>query len=221
MWRRTRKPGLNQDENRVREIGVDERQSGIVAIVPEEVGAHGDEVLGAAGRAIEPAEQFLPARFGQIMQSRRGGCVRIAAIGCDSLVELAMVGAEITRQRREEFGAGRFRKSRIGIERLTGDQCAGRLAAPRQQRLAEREDVCGRHGRFAERPDATIEQIAPAFGDARQKVGKECIGHEGSLRDRPWRPSFPPAIEGGTHSRSPCSRIGRSSDRLRFRQCQT
>ena len=68
MRRSTRKPRLNQDENRWTKVVVDGGE--IVAMVHrvEQLLAHAHQRGGAAGREIEPAEQLLPARLGRAMK---------------------------------------------------------------------------------------------------------------------------------------------------------
>ena len=72
MRRSTRKPRLNHDENRWTKSPSMTRE--IVAVIHgvQQLLAHAHQRGGAAGREIEPAEQFEPARFGREVQFGRG-----------------------------------------------------------------------------------------------------------------------------------------------------
>ena len=72
MRRSTRKPRLNHDENRwTKSLSITARSSRMIHGV-EQLLAHAHERRGAAGREIEPAEQFQPPRLAGVVQFGRG-----------------------------------------------------------------------------------------------------------------------------------------------------
>ena len=76
------------------EIVVDRGEIVAVAEHVDQLLAHAHQRGGAAGREIEPAEQFLPARLGGGMQLG-GGCVgRLFAPGGDRAFHARRIGAE-------------------------------------------------------------------------------------------------------------------------------
>ena len=66
------------------EIGVDHRKVAAVRHRIEQLLAHAHQRRGAAGREIEPAEQFLPARLGGLMDLGCGLVVRLVLPGLRS-----------------------------------------------------------------------------------------------------------------------------------------
>ena len=111
----------------------------IVAMIHgvEELLAHAHQRRGAAGREIEPAEQFEPARLGGAIQLGRGIGGRRLPPGGDRGIDAGAIVAEGCRQRLEEGDARSDRQRRIVGENLVGERHAGGLAAAGKQRLAE------------------------------------------------------------------------------------
>ena len=56
----------------MKEISVEHEEPAVGAHGCEEIGAHRDQRRCAAGRAIEPPEQLLPARLGGVVDLGRG-----------------------------------------------------------------------------------------------------------------------------------------------------
>ena len=76
------------------EIGIDRGK--VVAMIHgvDQLLAHAHERRGAAGREIEPAEQFLPARLGRVMDLGGGLVVGVALPGRDRRFQPRLVRAE-------------------------------------------------------------------------------------------------------------------------------
>ena len=83
MSRSTRKPRLNQDENRWTKSASTTARSRAMRHRVEQLLAHAHQRGGAARREIEPAEQFLPARLGRLMHLGGGLVVRLVLPGLD------------------------------------------------------------------------------------------------------------------------------------------
>src|ERR1700757_5132472 len=86
----------------------------------EQIGAHGDQIGGAAGRTVQSPDQFLPPRLGGKVE---GTAIAIAGLGhpgFDGLVHLVPVWSEIARQRMEEGTPLRIIEIVITIENLAG-----------------------------------------------------------------------------------------------------
>ena len=77
----------------------------------QQVGAHRHQVAGAAGRAVEPADQLLPLRLGRKVKVAGIAVVRLAAPVLDRLRQFFAVGAEVSRQRFEESSAAAASRS--------------------------------------------------------------------------------------------------------------
>ena len=80
------------------EIGVDRRQLGLVLHRFEQGLAHPHQHMRAAGREVQAAQQFLPARLGGQMQRRDRSRARRLAIGLDRPRETVLIGAEALQQ---------------------------------------------------------------------------------------------------------------------------
>ena len=96
--RSTRKPRLNHDENmwtKSRSIG---RKIVAAGERVEELLAHPHQRSGAAGRKVEPPQQFLPARLGRDVDTRGGDVRRVCAPGLDRGGEPLVVGPEFRRE---------------------------------------------------------------------------------------------------------------------------
>ena len=71
IGRSTRKPRLNQEENRCAKSSSTALQVGIARCrCASKLLAHAHQRRGAAGREVEAADQFLPARLGRLVQAR-------------------------------------------------------------------------------------------------------------------------------------------------------
>ena len=68
----------------------------------EQIGAHRHQLAGAAGRPVQPANQFLPPWLGGEMQIAGVGIVRLCAPALDRLRKPLAVGTEIAGQTFEE-----------------------------------------------------------------------------------------------------------------------
>ena len=86
----------------------------------------------AAGGEVEPPKQFLPARFGGIVERFDGGIVEAAVLQSgDSVFDALPVRAKPFRQRRQEGEPIRGVRVRIAREQRLREGDAGRLAPPR------------------------------------------------------------------------------------------
>ena len=109
----------------------------------EQIGAHRHQVAGAAGCAVEPADQFLPPRLGGKMQIAGVVVAGLRAPGLDRLRQLFAVRTVIARQRLEECQPAGVVEVVIAVEHLARHRGAGGLAAAGQQRLAQFDQVGG------------------------------------------------------------------------------
>ena len=118
------------------EIVVDLGQ--IVAVVHgvEQLLAHAHQRGGAAGREIEPAEQFEPPRLAGLLQL--GGVVgaRRGPPGRDGAVDAGAIVTERGGERLEKGDARPGRELGIARQDLVRERDAGSLAAAGQQLLA-------------------------------------------------------------------------------------
>ena len=119
------------------EIGIDRLE--VVAVIEriEQLLAHAHQRGGAARREIEPAQQLLPARLGGGMNFGGGLVGGRGLPGGDGGVEPLAVRAEAVRQRLEEGDARPGGQLGVFGEDFLGQRHAGRLAAARQQLLAQ------------------------------------------------------------------------------------
>ena len=152
--RSTRKPRLNQDENRCMKSSSTTRE--IVAAIHgvEQLLAHAHQRRGATRREIEPAQQFQPARLGGAVHFGARPRRRIVAPGLTAALESLPVRAERVRQRLEESDARSGGELAIARQDLAAS--ATPEASPRPEsssshnwmRLAER---CSRGSRRSSR----------------------------------------------------------------------
>ena len=153
------------------EIGVDHRQ--IVAMIHgvEQLLAHAHQRGGAAGREIEPAQEFEPPRLGDTMQLGRVRGRRRFAPGRDGGVDPRPIVAEHARQRLEEGDTRADGQLGILGKDLVCQRHAGRLAAAREQILAKLDEA----GRARARRLAPVapDQGAAAVGDTLQHLAEE------------------------------------------------
>ena len=202
------------------EIVVDDGE--IVAMIErvEQLLAHAHQRRGAAGRQIEPAEQFQPARLGGAMQFVRGIGGRRLPPGGNGGVDAGGIVAEGFRQRLEEGDARPGGQRRIVRQNLVGQRHAGGLAAAGKQRLAQLDQTVRAPARRLA-PD----QGAAAVRDALQHLAEErgiqrnhpispSARHEtANDRRRPWQavtqvPAPNPAPHAGLDRRSAGRQIG-------------
>ena len=126
------------------EIAVDDGE--VVAVIHgvEKLLAHAHERCGAAGREIEPAKEFEPARLGGAMQfgCGFGGWIaaRQAAIASSMRARSC---PKVRRHRLEESDARSDRQVGIFVEDFVGERHARGFAATRQQFLAELDETGG------------------------------------------------------------------------------
>ena len=125
------------------EVAVDHAQ--VVAAIHgvEELLAHAHQRRRAAGREIEPAQEFQPARLGGAMQFGCGLRRLIDAPGRNRFVDARAIMAERGRHRLEESDARSDRQVGIFVEDLVGERHARGLPATRQQFLAELDEAGG------------------------------------------------------------------------------
>ena len=128
------------------EIGIDYAE--IVAVIHgvDQLLAHFHKRGGAAGRQIEPAEQFLPARLGGQMHVGGGLVVRRRLPGRDRFLQRGAIGAEALRQSFEEGDARADGELGVAGEDFARERHAGGLAASGKELLAQRDQIfrsCG------------------------------------------------------------------------------
>ena len=102
----------------------------------EQIVAHRHQIAGAARRAVEPADQFLPPRFGSEMQVAGVVIARLRAPGFDRLRKAFAVRTKIAGQGLEERQPAGGIQIMVAVEHLARHRGAGGFAAARQQRLA-------------------------------------------------------------------------------------
>ena len=102
----------------------------------EQIGAHRHELAGAAGCAVEPADQLLPPRLGGKMQVAGVGIIRLRSPVLDRLRQSLPVRPVIAGEALEERTPACLVEVMVAIEHLARHCGAGGLAAARQQRLA-------------------------------------------------------------------------------------
>ena len=139
----------------------------------KQIGAQRHQLAGAARRAVEPADQFLPPRLGGKMQVAGVVVARLRAPGLDRLRQPFPVRAVIARQRFEERKPAGLVEMAVAVEHLARHRGAGSLAAARQQRLAQFDQVGGIL--FGVRRPAAAKQGAAALGNRGEKVGEESV----------------------------------------------
>ncbi|MGY3587241.1 hypothetical protein ACVIF9_005918 [Bradyrhizobium sp. USDA 4350] len=104
-----------------------------------------------------------------------GLVIRLGAPALDRLRQSGVIGAEIAGQRLEERQAAGGIEVVVAVEHFARHRGAGGFAAAGQQRLAQFQKlgrilpVVGRAG--------AAEQDAAAFGNRREQVGEEGVGH--------------------------------------------
>ena len=141
-WRRPVDPAQHEKSpveprrQQMHHVAVERGQILVALHQGKQVGAHRHQVAGAAGRAVEPADQLLPLRLGRKVKVAGIAVVRLAAPALDRLRQFFAVGAEVSRQRFEERQPAGGVEVAVAVEHVARHRGAGRLAAARQQRLA-------------------------------------------------------------------------------------
>ena len=154
-----------------------ERGKILVAVLDvKQVGAQRNQFAGAAGRAIEAPEQFLPPRLRCKVQIAGAVAGRPRAPGFDRLLQLLLIRSIVARQRLEKRDAAGFIEIVIAVEHLARDRGAGRFAGAGQQRLAQFDQVGGVLPGV--RRSGAAQQRAAAFGNRSEQAGEEVVAHE-------------------------------------------
>ncbi|MGY3469621.1 hypothetical protein ACVW0I_006492 [Bradyrhizobium sp. LM6.11] len=159
----------------MRDVAIERGEIGMSVHHTEQIGAHVDEIAGAAGRAVEAADQLLPARLGGEV---KGAGILVGRLGTPCLDRLGQafpIRAEITHQCFEEGAASRLIQLLVGVEHLTRHGSARSFAPARQQRTAELDQPVGIL-RGVSRIPAT-KQRAATLGDGGEQVGEEGVCH--------------------------------------------
>ena len=128
---------------------------------------------GAAGRKVEPAQQFLPARLGRLMDLGRRCVGGLALPGFDRGLQRVLLGPEALRQRFEKCDTRPDGQFRVTRQNFAGERDAGRLAAAGQQVLAERNQIVRSGGGIGPARTGAIEQGAPAVRNGLQQLAKK------------------------------------------------
>ena len=109
----------------------------------QQIGAHGDERAGAAWRAVQLADQFLPPRLGGKVEIAGVSVGRLCAPSLDRLGQLFPVRTEVPGQGFEECKPAGLIETTVMVQNLARHRRAGGLASPGQQRLAQFDQVGG------------------------------------------------------------------------------
>ena len=137
---------------------------------------HRDEGLGSAGREVEPADQFLPARLGRFVQHGRRVIGLVLGVSLTGFGEPLAVGPVGPRQRLEEgdaFAGLHLPEFVKDVARERGPRC---LTAAGKKMLAELEKrrrarLTGRTAR------AAGEERAAAVGDRLKHFAEKACVH--------------------------------------------
>ena len=142
--------------------------------------AHANEGSRAAGREIEPPEQFLPARLGGGVHLGRGFVTGLSAPGGDRRFQCARVGARSARPApRKKRCAGRWSIPHSG----RGSRAPAQRPKPRRGRttVARQLDHAFGAGRIDAAPVArAVDERAAALGNGLQQFAEK-RGVHGSL----------------------------------------
>ena len=175
ILRSTRNPLLNQEDSRC----TTSRSSAARSLLPFIRASRSARI---ATRSLVPPGARLSRRISSCRRGSEAKCRSLASssFGCarqalDRLRQLFAVRTEIARQRFEEGQPAGGVEVVVAVEHLARHRGAGGFAAARQQRLAQFEQFGGvlpGVGRLA-----AAKQRAAAFGNRREKVGEEGVGH--------------------------------------------
>ena len=155
------------------EIGINRDK--IVAVIHrvDQLLAHFHERRGAAGREIEPAEQFLPARLGRKMDFGDGLVIGVALPGRDRGFQPCLVRPKAVGQGLEESDARPGRERRVLQKDIARERDAGGLAPPGQQLLAFLDQVFGARDAVDAAGQRAFKQSAAAVGNGLQHVAEK------------------------------------------------
>ncbi len=103
----------------------------------QQIGAHRDERAGAARRAIQLADQFLAPRLGGKVEIAGVSVGRLRPPSLDRLGKFFPVRTEIAGQGFEECKPAGLIEIMVMVQDLARHRCAGGLASPGQERLAQ------------------------------------------------------------------------------------
>ena len=109
---------------------------------------------------------------------------RLRAPGLDRLRQPFAVRTVVAGQRLEERQPAGLVELAIAVEHLARDRDAGSLAAARQQRLAQFDQLGG--VLFRIRRPAAAKQGAAALGNRGEKVGEEGVAAHGGRSSPDW-----------------------------------
>ncbi len=156
----------------MREVRIDRLQIGVLGFEFEEVRPHADEGRDAVRRKIEPADQFLAARFCRHAHLEQRLRRRIGAISVYRPLQPFDIRAETRQQRKHEIAPLVLIEALPAIQNVLGQRHARRLASARQQRVAERFHGADRIDIAV--PGRTERQESPAaLGNALQHVAEK------------------------------------------------
>ncbi|MGY3120726.1 hypothetical protein ACVWXQ_004663 [Bradyrhizobium sp. S3.14.4] len=162
------KPPVEPRREKVRDVAIERGEIGVTVHHAEQIGAHVDEIAGAARRAVEAADQLLPARLGGEMQRARVFVTGTGAPFFDRLGQAFAIGAEIAHQGFEEGAASCRIQLLVDVEHLTRHGGARSFATTGQQRTAELDQPVGIVLGVGGIPAA--QQRAAAIGDGGEQV---------------------------------------------------
>src|SRR5208282_4945383 len=111
------------------EIAVDHRKAAVLAHAFEEVRTQGDERRRTARRAIEAAEELLPAGLAGVVDLARRGFVAGRRPASDRILHALRIGPKSVRQRAEEQGSVGVGKRAVARENLARERKARGFAA--------------------------------------------------------------------------------------------
>ncbi len=141
------------------EIGVHDRKVAAVRHGIEQLFAHAHQRSGSARREIEPAQQFLPAWLGGLMDLAGGHVVRIGLPDRDRLFHARLVGTELLGQGFEERDPRADGQRPVTVQDFPRQRDPGRFAPPRQQVLAQHHEI----GRACDRVCAPRQKFSSAI----------------------------------------------------------
>ena len=112
----------------MRKIGVDRLEVEVVRFHPQQRLAHPDQRGNAVRREVQPADQFLPARFGGLMQFEQRLRGRLPAVGFDGAFQPRRVRSEPRDKDADEVALAAFVEAPPAIQDIPGQCHAGSLA---------------------------------------------------------------------------------------------
>ena len=169
----------------------------------QELAAHLDQRAGAVGGEIEPAQQLLPPRLGRLVKLGGGRIGGHVLPRLDGGVDPGTVGAEFCGKRLEECDPGSDGEIGVAGEDFPRQGDARRLAAVRQQLLAQIDQAfAGFRGQAAPLPGA-VDQRPPPLRDRLQQLAEErCVHLTGPSPRPPTRSRYPGIYIGRSRQKS-------------------